>query len=286
MILLQGQMILVQMKILAKYFFAFTLLLLTTASLFSQDNVFKHKFVDDLPFKDGEKLTYVLSYTWGGVNTDVGEGTATLTYNNGEYNALVKGNTYKFYDFFFKVREHFESNFNEKTLRPRTFYRLSQEGKYRMMNDYKFDNETYKIYAQTKRKEAAVKDTVLQGTVNTFDLVTLYYMCRNIDFSSVAVGQKQPISFAIDREIYNLYFVYKGEEVKKMKKMGTFKTLKFAVRLVAGEIFTGEDELFVWISNDKNKIPLWFESKVLVGTVYGRLKKWENLKYPLESKIK
>ena len=62
--------------------------------------------------------------------------------------------------------------------------------------------------------------------------------------------------------------------------------MKFAVRLVAGEVFTGEDEMFIWVSDDKNKIPLWFESKILVGTVYGRLKKWENLKYPLESKIK
>ncbi len=275
------------MRILCKHVLAFfSLLLFAGLPLYSQSGTYAYKFVDELPFKDGEKLTYVLSYTWGGVNTDVGEGTATLTYNDGEYNALVKGSTYKFYDFFFKVREHFESNFNEKSLRPSSFYRLSQEGKYKMMNDYKFDNDTYKIYAQTKRKEAPVKDSVLQGTANTFDLVTLYYVCRNIDFSTVAVDQKQPISFAIDREIYNLYFVYKGEEIKKMKKVGTFKTLKFAIRLVAGEIFTGEDELFVWISNDKNKIPLWFESKVLVGTVYGRLKKWENLKYPLESKIK
>ena len=243
-------------------------------------------FVSELPFQDGESLTYVLSYTFGGINTEVGEGVATLKYDNGVYNALVQGKTYRFFDLFFKVREHFESNFDEKTLRPLTFYRNTVEGKYRMINDYKFDNETYQIHAVTKRKDAAPRDTILPGTVNTYDLVTLYYASRCIDFSNVPIDEKQPISFAIDREICNMYFIYKGKEVKKMKGVGTFNTLKFAVRLVAGEVFTGEDELFLWVSDDNNKIPLWFESKVLVGTVYGRLKKWSNLKYPLESKIK
>ncbi len=240
----------------------------------------------ELPFKDGEKLTYVLSYTWGGVNTDVGEGVATLSYKDSMYTAVVTGKTYRFYDLFFKVREHFESCFDGKTLRPVSFYRNSMEGKYRMVNDYKFDNETFQIHAYTRKKDYAPKDSILPGTPQTYDLVTLYYISRTIDFSTIPIDEKQPISFAIDREIHNLYFIYKGKEVKKMKGVGTFKTLKFAVRLVAGEVFTGEDELFLWVSDDENKIPLWFESKILVGTVYGRLKEWENLKYPLESKIK
>ena len=240
----------------------------------------------ELPFKDGESLTYVLSYTWGGISTDVGEGVTSLEYKDGVFNPVVKGKTYRFFDLFFKVREHFESKFDEKTLRPLTFYRLSEEGKYRMVNDYKFDNETYQIHATTKKKTYPPKDSILPGKPYTYDLITLYYVSRTLDFANISVDEKQPISFAIDREIHDLYFVYKGKEVKKMKGVGTFKTLKFAVRLVAGEVFTGEDELFLWVSDDENKIPLWFESKILVGTVYGRLKKWSNLKYPLESKIK
>lgn len=242
--------------------------------------------IGELPFKKGEKLTYVLSYTWGGVNTDVGEGVVTLDYVNGVYNPVVKGYTYKFYDFFFKVREHFESHFDEKTMRPLTFYRNTLEGNYRMINRYTFNNDNYQIHAVTKKRDNPEKDSILQGRSSTYDLVTLYYVSRTIDFSKVPVDEKQPISFAIDREIFDLYFIYKGKEVKKVPGMGTYKTMKFAVRLVAGEVFTGKDELMVWVTDDENKIPLMFESKILVGKVYGRLKKWENLKYPLSSKIK
>lgn len=278
-------MILVQMKILYRYaMFAVFMLSVMAANAYGNDTVYNG--VKELPFKAGESLTYVLSYTWGGVNTEVGEGIATLVEKDGLYNATVVGRTYKFYDFFFKVREHFESDFDVNTLRPIRFYRNTAEGKYRMINDYRFDNTSCKIYATTKKRDLEPVDTVLHASPSTFDLVTLYYFCRTMDFSDVPVGEKQPISFAIDREIHDLYFVYKGKEVKKIKGLGTFNTMKFAVRLVAGEVFTGEDELFVWVSDDRNKIPLWFESKVLVGTVYGRLKKWEGLKYPFESKIK
>lgn len=240
----------------------------------------------ELPFKGGERLTYVLSYTWGGVNTDVGEGVVTLNYENGVFNPVVKGYTYKFYDMFFKVREHFESHFDAGSMRPLSFYRNTLEGKYRMINRYTFNNKTYEIHAVTKKKDYPEKDSILPGRANTYDLVTLYFVSRTMDFSKVPLDEKQPISFAIDREIFDLYFIYKGKEVKKVPGMGTYNTLKFAVRLVAGEVFTGKDELFVWVSDDKNKIPLMFESKILVGKVYGRLTEWKNLKYPLESRIK
>jgi len=186
--------------------------LLSVNSLFAQTDTAGR----ELPFKKGEKLTYVLSYTWGGINTDVGEGVVTLNYDNGVYNPVVKGYTYRFYDMFFTVREHFESHFDEKTLRPLKFYRNTLEGKYRMINNYTFNNDTYEINAVTKKKDYPEKDSILPGRQNTYDLVTLYFVSRTLDFSKVRIDEKQPISFAIDREIFDLYFVYKGKEVKKM----------------------------------------------------------------------
>lgn len=240
----------------------------------------------ELPYIGGESLTYVLSYTWGGVNTDVGEGTAKLNYSDGYYNPVVTGRTYKFYDLFFKVREHLESTFSATTMRPLSFYRMSEEGKYKVMNRYAFDNEKGVINVTVSKRNRPANDTVLTMTPSTYDLITLFYVSRAMDFSTLEKGVKHPIVFAIDKKVYNLYFIYHGKEVKKIKGLGTFNTMKFSASLVAGEIFTGKDEIYIWVSDDKNIIPLLFESKVLVGTVTGKLKSWENLKYPLECKIK
>ena len=60
---------------------------------------------------------------------------------------------------------------------------------------------------------------------------------------------------------------------------------KFAVRLVAGSVFTGKDEMSVWVTDDQNKVPVMFESPIIVGKVQGRLASFKNLTAPLTSKI-
>ncbi len=242
--------------------------------------------VADVPYKAGESLTYVLNYKWGSVDTDVGEAITSLSYHNGIFHSVIRGKTYKFYDLFFRVREHFESKFYEYPIRPHYFYRDSQEGKYRMRNTFYFNNSDYKIKARIQKYENPAKDTILSASVHTYDLVSLFYRVRNINFDSIPMGMAQPISFAIDDDVYNFYYIYIGKEIKKVKGLGVFRTLKFSVKLVAGSVFTGKEDMTIWVTDDGNKIPLLFESPVIVGRVSGRLTKWNDLKYPLTSRIK
>lgn len=240
----------------------------------------------DLPFKSGEKLTFILNYTWGGVITDVGTATCTLGYEDGQYNPILTGKTYKFYDFFFKVRERFESKFSAATLRPAYFFRSAQEGKYVMKNALTFNDADYTITSRTQKYERTPFDTLLKASPNTCDLLTLFFRSRTLNVAELPVDEKIPLDFAIDKEVYNLYFIFKGRENKKIPGFGIFRTLKFAAKVVAGNVFDGKEEMTIWVSDDPNKIPLFFESPILVGKVQGRISKIENNKYPLSSKIK
>ena len=240
----------------------------------------------DMPYVDGESLTYVVNYKWGAVDTDVGEAVTVLSYEDGMFHSVITGKTFRFYDRIFKVREHFESRFFEDPVRPHYFYRDSQEGKYRMRNTFHFKDGTHAIEARIQKYERTPKDTLLQGTAHTFDIPALFYRVRLLDFDSVAVGVKHPISFVLDDDVYNFYFILMGREVKKIKGLGTFRTLKFAVKLVAGSVFTGKDDMYVWVTDDENKVPLLFESPIIVGRVQGRLVNYVNLKAPMTSKIK
>lgn len=239
----------------------------------------------DLPYKNGESLTYVVTYRWAAINTDVGEAVTNLSYSNGMFHSVITGKTYKFYDIIFKVREHFESKFFEDPIRPHYFYRDTHEGKYRIKNTFHFDKDTNLIRATIQKYDRTPVDSLLTGSGNTMDIPSLFYKVRTIDFDSIPIGVQQPISFAIDDDVYNFYYIYKGKEVKKVKGLGTFNTLKFAVRLVAGSVFTGKDDMTVWVTDDQNKVPVLFESPILVGKVQGRLVSFKNLKAPLTSKI-
>jgi hypothetical protein len=244
---------------------------------------------EDLAFKDGETLRYIINYTWGAVKTDVGDVNFSLEYfgNSGDpyFHSKAIGRTFNFYDVFFKVRDFYEAKMYSKNLRPFYFHRSIYEGKYKMRNTIHFlpNNQ---IKAKIERKDDPPRDTLLYGRVCTFDVLSLFYFARNKDFQSDKIGVEQPISFVIDGNLYDLYYRYLGKEIKKVQGLGRFKTIKFAARTIAGEVFTGKEEVFLWVTDDDNKLPLIFESPVIIGRLSARLTDFSNIKYPLTSKIK
>jgi len=131
-----------------------------------------------------------------------------------------------------------------------------------------------------------VQDTLLPGRICTFDLVTVFYFLRNLDFDNMIPGDVSSISFAIDEEIFELYLRFDGYDQIRVSGMGTFRALKFSAQTVAGVVFDGKEDLRFWISDDQNRIPLFLESPVIVGRVTARIFQYENLRFPLSSKIK
>jgi hypothetical protein len=243
----------------------------------------------NLSFKPGERLTLIASYHWGLVNADVGEVTLTVdeeTFRDTHYfSARSYAKTYRFWDNFFEVRDVYEGRFLTHNLRPIYFYRDIKEGDYRIKNTF-FFHDDYSISMSTQKYDRPPQDTLIQGHSCTYDFISLFFNARNIDFSSLYKGKVYPYSFVIDRDKYNLWFHYLGKEEKKIDKIGTFRCLKFAVKLIAGEVFDGKNSLHIWISDDENHVPLYIETPIIVGKVSARLHGYENLKYPLTSKIK
>ena len=240
-------------------------------------------------FDSGEKLTYVLSYTWGVIDTDVAEAILSIDkmYDESGEHFLAKldGYTYKFFDLFFKVRYDFKAKFNISDGKPSYFFRDVIEGKH-MKKNYLYFQPDYSIKSTVERVGRPQRDTLLIGRECTFDLLSLIYFSRNIDLTNVAPETVLPISFVIDEMTYDIYFRYIGSEVKRIPRMGRFNTLKFAIQVVAGDVFTGKEELMLWITDDKNRIPLFFETPISVGKVSGRISKYENIKHPIVSKVK
>ena len=120
----------------------------------------------------------------------------------------------------------------------------------------------------------------------TFDLPALFYFARNMDFASVEPDRKYPMTFAIDDDVYNVYFILRGPETIKVRGVGTVKTIKFSVKLISGNVFTGDEDLSVWITDDGNRIPVLFEAPILVGVASGRITGWSGLKHPFSSLVR
>ena len=88
----------------------------------------------------------------------------------------------------------------------------------------------------------------------------------------------------MDNEVHNLYLRYIGKETLKTK-YGKFNTIKFKPLLVKGTVFEGGERMSVWITDDKNRLPVRIESPIVVGTVKVDMMGYRNLRYPMGSLI-
>ncbi len=244
-----------------------------------------------LAFQHGEKMEFILHYRWGAINTDVGSAVVeldSLTYNGQKaFHCSAFGKTTKMFDLFFKVREDFDSWFTRDGLVPLKFTRDTYEGGYEAKNTYYYNRtlEEPVINAEVYSSKRGLQVMELPLTPCTFDLPALFFFSRNMDFDSIEPGRKYPMTFAIDDEVFNVYFILHGRETIKVRGLGTVKTIKFAAKLLEGEVFKGEEDMLIWVTDDDNRLPVYFQAPLLVGFASGRLSAYEGLKYPFDSLV-
>lgn len=246
---------------------------------------------EDVAYKSGERLSYSIHYTWGILDADMGVAEITLdTVNVGgvpAFHCRVTGSSVRIYDYFFRVREDFNSWFACDGLAPIRFTRDTHEGKYFAWNEYNYRWDAEKPYADAVVRTSKMEEKHLQLPLKTCtaDLPALFFYARNIDMSRVIANVKNPMSFVIDDELFDVYFIYKGKCTRNVKGLGEVKCLEFAAKLLEGEVFKGDKDLTIYISDDLNRLPVSFGAPILMGHLEGRLTGYSGLKYEFSSLI-
>lgn len=245
-----------------------------------------------LAFQAGERLNYVIHYKWGWVNSDVAKGSISIdtVRLGGErlFKARLFGRTVRFYDTFFRVREDFASWFTVNGMRPVRFTRDTREGGYYVKNTFSYiwaPQHSY-IEATIESRHKDLYITNIPLSESTYDIPSLFCLARNLDFSKIKKGERYPLVFAIDDEVFTIYLIFEGREKKRLKGTGDINTLKFAATLVAGEIFDGSADMYMWFTDDENRIPVFFYAPIKVGEITGYLESYEGLKHPFNSIVK
>jgi len=239
--------------------------------------------IDSKAFAPGEIVTYKVYYNWGFIWVSAGEVEFKVTSKKYEgrdvYHLYGYGASYKSYDWFFKVREKYQSYVDPETLLPFWYERDVVEGNYTAFEDYKFDytNNLIHTYVQ-KRSNPGVKGT-LPLTPCLLDVMTAVYYFRSVDVSKYKAGDKIPINMILDSEAYHLSMRYLGKEELKTRDKKKYQCIKFAIQMVEGSIFKGDEDAIIWITDDINKIPVMVEAQILVGSVKAILNETKGLKH-------
>jgi len=228
-------------------------------------------------FQEGEWFKFKMSYS-GFLKA----GNATLqvkdTTLDGKdvYHVVGKGWTTGAIKWFFKVKDRYESYFDKKTGVPYKFIRKIDEGGHTKDIEIKFDHEN-KIAEVNNKKKKKIKTFATEQDVQ--DMVSMYYHLRNsIDIDALKQGDEIETSMFFDEENYGFKLKYLGGEMIKTE-FGKVKTIKFRPYVMAGRVFKEEESLTLWVSADKNKIPLKIKADLAVGSLRADLVAYKGLKH-------
>ena len=251
---------------------------LLTSAIFSQE-LRSHK---NEAFKKGEYLKYRVYYEsllTGQLNA--GEATIHITEENKKFNGrstyhiIGKGRSKGAFNWFYKVDDRFESYVDEDALVPYLFIRRTCEGSYIKDDDVYFNHE---------KRIATSRTAVKNVPENIQDFMSALLFARTLDISSVETGGTFDIDFFLDDSVYVSVIKYLGKEIVETE-LGKFNCLKFAPMMATGNVFADKYPMFVWITDDKNHLPVLAEAAVVVGSVKMELVKYSGLKNPLTSRI-
>lgn len=234
-------------------------------------------FAQESAFDTGEWFKFKMSYSkW------LKAGSATLTVKDNKidgkevYHVVGKGWTSGMIKWFFKVEDRYESYFDKKTNIPYKFIRNIDEGGYTKDIEIDFDQVNNKAYNHDKKNKVK---TVFDTKPNIQDMVsTFYYLRNNLKTDNIKIGDEIKVDMFFDEEIYGFKLKYLGKEIIDTD-FGRIESLKFRPYVMAGRVFKEEESLTLWVSNDKNKIPLRIKADLRIGSLRADLEAFKGLKH-------
>ena len=230
--------------------------------------------INNEAFKRGELLTFRMHY---GI-IEAGVATLGITEEEKEiagrktYHVIGLGQSKGAFDLFFKVRDRYETYIDDKSIVPWIFLRHVNEGGYKIDQSYVFNHYSEKVNVG--------EGEMFKIEPNMQDMLSAFYAARNLDLGAAKPGEVYAINCFMDKEVWPLKIKFIGRETITTG-LGTFKCLKYRPIMQQGRIFKSEEDLNIWITDDKNHIPILGQADVLVGSIKAELKAYKGLAHPV-----
>jgi hypothetical protein len=225
------------------------------------------------PFQAGETLRFKGSYYMSSLWADLAEVKVEVAdYNSGGkslYFIKATASTYSEYDSFFKIRDLFQSWVDKKEIKPYIFKRSVDEGGYKFNMKYVVKRNSLQANYEFERK-GKVKTAVIPVTEETQDLVSILYYVRMFDFEKMALNKTISISILVDDKVEILTLTFKGKETLKTEPFGKIACYKLGIS-INNKALVNKESNNIWLTADKNKIPVQVKAEIPVGSIQLRL---------------
>ena len=234
-------------------------------------------------FQGGEWFKFRIHYGIFNASYATIEVDETIWEGKPVFHAKGIGRTTGFARWFFKVDDYYDSYFAKDAVRPLFFIRNINEGGYKKHVTIRFDHDNNKAFVDDKLKN---KQGTFDTNSNIQDLISCFYFLRNeFDISEIKKVEFVVVNLFFDESNYAFKFKFLGAETIKTK-FGHVNTLKFRPYVQSGRVFRSNESIALWVSNDKNRIPLRLQATLRVGSITADLDEFKGLKNPFEIVVK
>lgn len=230
--------------------------------------------------KPGEVLHYRIHY--GVLNA----GTATLSTHKTNYagspHLYVKGvgRSTGAVRAFFKVDDLYESYINLSSGLPSYYVRNVKEGGYSQHLTAKFNHRNHTLVL-TDKKTPSNGSKNIQTVRGIQDMLSAFYKLRGLDSLDLRPGNVIKMNVWIDDGMFP--FQLRVDRVENLKtKFGTVSTIRITPMVMSGRVFKAKESVKMWVSNDKNHVPLLVEAELAVGSLKASIESYSGVKYPLQ----
>jgi hypothetical protein len=229
--------------------------------------------IENKAFHPGETLKFRIHYGFIDAGTATMEVKKEMKNIGGRpcYHIIGTGETVGAFDWFFKVRDRYESIVDTQAIIPWLFFRRVNEGGYTINQNVSFNH--YTDSAKSEKKTIAIEPY-------TQDLLSAFYYSRTLDVKNAKIGDEFPIPGYLDDYTLPLNVKFVGKDVIRTKA-GTIRCLKFRPMLQEGRVFKENEDMTVWVSDDDNHIPVRVQAEVLVGSIKMDLISFSNIANPI-----
>lgn len=221
-------------------------------------------------FRQGERMRFVIFY--GILDAGFVESELEMVEHNGQkaYHSRMLAKSTGLADKLYKVRDEYHAIFDTISIQPIESIRDIHEGRYEKYNVVQYDYDS--LWAINIKKDTFDIPTDVR------DMVSVFHFIRNVDYHKLEYGEIIKINTFFDNEIFPFDMRYRGVETVKTRG-GRYKCFKLVPYVEPGRIFNTEDDMTIWLSADRNRVPIRVKLDLKVGSIKVDLIEYSGLKY-------
>ncbi len=215
-----------------------------------------------------ETLNYQIVYHWGIIWKHAGNAQLSIRRTSSGYYSELIGKTRSWADKIYPVRDTLKCYMNTD-FTPVRYEKITHEKSYFAHDIVKFTKRGGNTTAQCTRyrRNKPTQRVNLSSPGNAYDMVSVFYMLRNIDFAGLVRNRSYSTVIFSGKTKETVTIQYRGVQNIKLRNGSKHNAHHVTFHFTQDGRTKSSDDLSAWLSTDSARIPLLLVGKLPVGEV-------------------